>query len=501
MWPAYVKLNTLLSSSHYRATSSPLDHQPSKKSRVALESKSPPLGDSPPQYTSAHMIDRIILCASKIHALLSHNPTVIAMNIPIPDLMSVSKALATKFLLSMHAYQPFNETSVDTIINRMYPIWKIGVLEALVMQLMDFRYVCDDITVDQVSILPLDQQGLSSFVTNIQARALDLSVAPPSGFDQNPFKTKPPDVILRVLGQGSFGKVYLINKPARFGNDLSSTLARKTLRKAFNSYGAKISVLRELFIQRDLDHPNVVKLLKVEIAASSNDPNSMDLHMYMEYKEALNRILKERPTDTALLLEFVRRVIRDVCTGLVYVHSLGIIHRDLKPGNILRNAEGTFQLADFGLARYGSDLLGGRRPEGDADVSTYVQTLWYRCPELLLGAREYTQAIDMWSVGCIAYEAAMGYKWFTGETEEEQTRLILKQLGSPPSSSFLTHLPLYYMFVNVNAQRPTPLFVSKFSPDANAAFVALVSAMTSYDPSMRMLAHDVLLTPFMMSGS
>jgi serine/threonine protein kinase len=87
--------------------------------------------------------------------------------------------------------------------------------------------------------------------------------------------------------------------------------------------------------------------------------------------------------------------------GLKYIHSANIVHRDLKPRNILVNSNCDLKICDFGLAR----ALLPSEPGTKANVITdYVTTRWYRAPELLLTAREYSTSVDMWSVGCIFAE-------------------------------------------------------------------------------------------------
>jgi mitogen-activated protein kinase 1/3 len=82
--------------------------------------------------------------------------------------------------------------------------------------------------------------------------------------------------------------------------------------------------------------------------------------------------------------------------GLLYIHSANVIHRDLKPSNILVNKNCDLKICDLGLAR-------GFQIE-DENKTEYVVTRWYRAPEVILQASEYTKAIDVWSVGCIFAE-------------------------------------------------------------------------------------------------
>ena len=90
-----------------------------------------------------------------------------------------------------------------------------------------------------------------------------------------------------------------------------------------------------------------------------------------------------------------------ILQGVHYLHAKGVIHRDIKGANILISSEGLVKLADFGLARifYPGDLK--------AQYTNRVVTLWYRAPELLLGAKNYSETVDTWSVGCVFAEMVL----------------------------------------------------------------------------------------------
>jgi cyclin-dependent kinase 12/13 len=101
---------------------------------------------------------------------------------------------------------------------------------------------------------------------------------------------------------------------------------------------------------------------------------------------------------------------KQVLDGLAHLHEKAIIHRDIKGGNILMSKDGIIKLADFGLARTFF-------PGQNYNYTPKVVTLWYRAPELLLGMRNYTGAIDMWSVGCLFAELMTGKPIFPAKDE------------------------------------------------------------------------------------
>jgi serine/threonine protein kinase len=106
--------------------------------------------------------------------------------------------------------------------------------------------------------------------------------------------------------------------------------------------------------------------------------------------------------------------------GLKYIHSANVLHRDLKPSNLLVNANCELKIADFGLARTTSDTN---------FMTEYVVTRWYRAPELLLNCSEYTEAIDVWSVGCIFMELLNRKPLFPGKDYVLQLVLITEVLS------------------------------------------------------------------------
>lgn len=106
----------------------------------------------------------------------------------------------------------------------------------------------------------------------------------------------------------------------------------------------------------------------------------------------------------------VKCYMKQLLSGLEHCHTNGVLHRDIKGSNLLLDNSGTLKIADFGLATF-------YRPEQNVPLTSRVVTLWYRPPELLLGATNYGVAVDLWSAGCILAELLAGKPIMPGRTE------------------------------------------------------------------------------------
>ena len=149
----------------------------------------------------------------------------------------------------------------------------------------------------------------------------------------------------------------------------------------------------------------------------------------------------------------VRSVLWQLLSGVAYLHGRFIMHRDLKPSNILimgpeSHEPGRVKIADFGLAR---SVRAPLRPLSENGV---VVTIWYRAPELLLGAKHYTRSIDVWAVGAIFGECLTGRALFKGQElrggsgnpfQTDQLRKIFNALGTPTVEALpsLAHMPYW----------------------------------------------------------
>jgi len=149
------------------------------------------------------------------------------------------------------------------------------------------------------------------------------------------------------------------------------------------------------------------------------------------------------------------------------------------------NNRGTIKVADFGLARRYGD------PVGVGGMTQLVVTLWYRAPEILLGATTYSTEIDMWSVGCIFAELILKEPLFQAKSELEMLSMIFKLLGPPTADSWpdYTSLPLAKTIALPASQASQ--FRQKF-PYLTTAGINLMSSLLAYDPNQRITAEEAL---------
>lgn len=224
---------------------------------------------------------------------------------------------------------------------------------------------------------------------------------------------------LEKVGEGTYGVVYKA-KDVNTGR----IVALKKIRLEAEDEGVPSTAIREISLLKELDDDNIVRLLN--IVHSDTKLYLVFEFLDMDLKRYMDSVTKQNET---LEIPVVKKFTMQLLLGLHYCHAHRILHRDLKPQNLLIDSEGNLKLADFGLARaFGIPLR----------VYTHeVVTLWYRAPEVLLGSRHYSTAIDMWSVGCIMAEMVMsGTPLFPGDSEIDQIFKIFKILGTPNESSW-----------------------------------------------------------------
>ena len=191
------------------------------------------------------------------------------------------------------------------------------------------------------------------------------------------------------------------------------------------------------FMAREIDvlarlgsHPSVVSLLDVACGKTKSS-----MYLVFEYVEHDLAGLLSVAEKHSLRLGQVKRLASQLLSALAHCHAGGVMHRDVKGSNLLIYDDGTLKLADFGLAR--------REPRGMEPLTNRVVTLWYRPPELLLGARAYDgAALDAWSAGCIIAELLHFSPILPGRTEVEQLHKIFKLCGSADAEEVVKRIEL-----------------------------------------------------------
>jgi glycogen synthase kinase 3 beta len=181
----------------------------------------------------------------------------------------------------------------------------------------------------------------------------------------------------------------------------------------------------------------------------------------------------------------VKLYIYQLFRALAYIHSQGICHRDIKPQNLLLDPNsGILKLCDFGSAKI---LV-----ENEPNVS-YICSRYYRAPELIFGATNYTTKIDVWSTGCVMAELMLGQPLFPGESGIDQLVEIIKVLGTPTREQIRTMNPNYmeHKFPQI---KPHPFNKVFRKADANA--IDLIARLLEYTPTERQSAIDAMVHPF-----
>ena len=179
--------------------------------------------------------------------------------------------------------------------------------------------------------------------------------------------------------------------------------------------------------------------------------------------------------------------------AVAFLHKSWIIHRDLKMSNLLYNRRGVLKVGDFGLARFVGDPPGHLTPT--------VVTLWYRAPELLLGSRDYGEAIDLWSAGCIFGEFLLSKPLFPGKTDLDQIKLIFGLLGVPTSKIWpsLPLLPLASKMKDWAISQPYNNISTTFKTVTTAGH-QLMDQLLTYDPEKRVTAENALSHAYFMES-
>jgi len=237
-----------------------------------------------------------------------------------------------------------------------------------------------------------------------------------------------------------------------------------------------------------VNHPNTVQLLDSFYERSKKD-GEVYLNLVLGFvpKNLYEVSSSYSKRNEKMPIEHIQMYIYQLCRSLAYVHSLGICHRDIKPQNLLINpATHELKLCDFGSAK----ILVKAEP----NVS-YICSRYYRAPELIFGASDYTSAIDIWSSGCVMAELIMGQPIFAGDSGIDQLVEIIKVLGTPTREEIRQMNRDYKDYKQFPSIKPHS-WQKLFPSDTPREALDLMSKLLIYTPPKRIKPLEACTHPF-----
>lgn len=346
--------------------------------------------------------------------------------------------------------------------------------------------------------------------------------------------------VIGFISSGTYGRVYkAIGRHGQPGEFAIKKFKPDKEGEQIQYSGISQSAVREMALCSELKHDNVIRLIEIILEDKC-------IFMVFEYAEHdLLQIIHHHTQQPrhSIPPSTVKSIMFQLLNGCQYLHSNWVLHRDLKPANIMVTSSGQVKIGDLGLARLFYKPLHSLW-SGDK----VVVTIWYRAPELLLGSRHYTPAIDMWAVGCIFAELLSLRPIFKGEEakmdkktvpfQRNQMQKIVDIMGLPTKERwpYLPSMPEYsnlsmlqapmmhsghhhhhhhksshaastshlekWYYTTIGAHSSTS------SPSSNTSLAALgaegyklLSGLLEYDPERRLTAAQALQHPFFQSSS
>lgn len=336
------------------------------------------------------------------------------------------------------------------------------------------------------------------------------------------WKVGPQYEVKQLIGTGSYGSVC-----EAFDTSKRCLVAVKRIGHMFEDLVDCKRILREIAILSKLKHEYIVRLY--DIVAPVNMAKFDELYLVMEICDSdLKKLCR---TDVSLTPLHINTLLYNLLVGMKYLHSAGIYHRDLKPANCLVNQDCSIKICDFGLSRAIGEAHAVEEPGEQVNtqklkrfLTGHVVTRWYRAPELILLQENYTEAIDVWSIGCI-YAELLGmlegnkmedrgplfpgsscfplspdhkhktdYRYHT-RGKHDQLNMIFNLLGTPTEADInLLEREDARRYIRCFAAREGDGIKSKF-PQVDDDCVDILDKMLRFNPSQRISVAKALEHP------
>ncbi|GAB1600852.1 cyclin-dependent kinase 6 [Argonauta hians] len=278
---------------------------------------------------------------------------------------------------------------------------------------------------------------------------------------------------LSEIGRGAYGTVYKARD-----RTTGQYVAMKQIPLPYSKEGVPTSAIREIAALRRMetfDHQNIVRFFDVSI---NNTGGRTYLTLLFEYiDQDLSSFLEKYPSPN-LEQHIIRDLMKQLLSGIDFLHCHRVVHRDLKPQNILVTRNGLLKIADFGLARNYTFQM---------TLTAVVVTLWYRAPEVILQA-QYASPVDLWSCGCIFAELFNRRPLFCGKSEIHQLAKIFEVLGLPSQEEWPENAILLWSSFTPQLKKPLEECVREIEPLAKD----LLAGLLTINPKDRLSAKSAL---------
>jgi mitogen-activated protein kinase 1/3/mitogen-activated protein kinase 6 len=290
--------------------------------------------------------------------------------------------------------------------------------------------------------------------------------------------------IIEPISPGAYGIVC-----AAEDREGCERVAVKKIECVFEHITIAKRTLRELRILQHLRHENIMMLKNIFITGKRNEFEEIYVVSELMETDLAQTLRSQQMLSDDHCQFFLYQVLR----GMKYVHSAQVIHRDLKPRNLLVNSNCDLKICDFGLAR-----VRFHDREWVCPMTEYVCTRWYRAPEVLCSWTDYSEAIDIWSIGCILAEMYSRKPLYPGHNTQHQLDLIIKFLGSPDREE-LMKIPNEKCrnFIKALPSTAGRAFDEFFPGAMSEEAQALLAQMMRWDPESRITVAEAIQQPYL----